>query len=120
MGSVRTSVAGGGTTGTSDRTLAITPAVGDLLFAIAFVSTNTNNVPTCSDNNGSGTYDRSDVGNVVIATVDHRRSIFVRTALMVNTTSTTVTVATGTNTSGCIVIGALTGMTKVGAAAIRS
>src|SRR5678815_6126797 len=99
MASLRTSTAGGSTSGTSDRTVAITPAVGDLLVVYCLVSTNTNNSPTCSDNNG-GTYTLVDVANVVIATLDHRLSVFVRNSLMVNTTSTTITVATGSNTSG--------------------
>lgn len=119
MATFRTSAAGGSTSGTGDRTATIVPAVGDLLVVYCFVSTNTNNTPTCSDNNGSGTYFRIDVANVVIATVNHRLSIFVRNALMVNTTSTIVTVATGSNTSGIVHVLAIAGMFRVGANAVR-
>jgi hypothetical protein len=118
--SLRTSSVGGATSGTSDRTVAITPAVGDLLLVYCFVSTNTNDAPTCSDNNGAGTYTRVDVANVVISTVNHRLSVFVRDALMANTTATTITVATGSNTSGALVCCAVAGMTRTGADAVRS
>jgi hypothetical protein len=120
MATFRTSAAGGSSSGTGNRTAAITPAVGDLLVVYCFVSTNTNEAPTCSDNNGGGTYDLIDVANVVIASVNHRLAVFVRTALMANTTSTTVTVATGSNTSGAVHVIAEAGMSKVGAAAVRS
>lgn len=117
----RTSAAGGSTSGTSNRTVAITPAVGDLLIVYCFVSTNTNDSPTCTDNNGSGTYTRIDVGNVVIATLNHRLSIFVRDALMTNTTATTITVATGSNTSGAVHCLAIAGMGRTGlTGAVRS
>lgn len=120
MATFRTSAAGGSTSGTSDRTATIVPAIGDLLVVYCFVSTNTNETPTCSDNNGSGTYFRVDVPNVVIATLNHRLSIFIRNALMVNTTSTVVTVATGSNTSGAVHVHAISGMVRVGANAVRS
>jgi hypothetical protein len=115
----RTSVAGGSTSGTSDRTVAITPAVGDLFVVACFVSTNTNNTPTVTDNN-SGTYTMIDVANVVISTVDHRLSLHVRNSLLPNTTSTTVTCGTGSNTSGIIYVVAVSGMLRTGASAIRS
>jgi len=113
----RTSAAGGGTSGTGNRTAAITPAVGDLLVVFCCASGNTNDAPTCSDNNGSGTYDR--IFCVAKNASADRLSCFVRTALMANTTSTTVTVATGSNTAAEIVIVAISGMQKVGAAAVK-
>lgn len=115
----RTSAAGGSTSGTGNRTGTIVPVIGDLLIVYCFVSTNTNDTPTCSDNNGSGSYFRVDVASVVIATVNHRLSIFIRNALMVNTTSTVVTVATGSNTSGAVHVHAISGMVRVGANAVR-
>jgi len=84
----RTSTAGGGTSGTSNRTAAITPAVGDLLIVFCAVEGNTQAAPTCSDNNGGGTYTL--IGTSLFGT--GIMSVFVRTAKMVNTTSTTVTV----------------------------
>jgi hypothetical protein len=119
MATFRTSAAGGSTSGTSDRTATITPAIGDLLIVFCFVSTNTNDTPTCSDNNGAGTYTQIDIGNVVISAVNHRLSIFIRTTLMVNTTSTVVTVATGSNTSGIVHVLAIAGMSQTGLGAFR-
>jgi hypothetical protein len=116
----RTSAAGGSSSGTGNRTATITPAVGDLLIIYCFVAANTNDTPTCSDNNGSGTYDRIDVMNASIAAINYRLSVFIRTALMVNTTSTTVTVATGSNTSGVVHVIAVSGMSRVGTDAVRS
>lgn len=117
---VRISAVGGSSTGTGDRTATITPAAGDLLVVYCCVAANSNDTPTCSDNNGSGTYDRIDIMNFAIAAVNYRMSVFVRTALMVNTTSTVVTVATGSNTSGAVHVLAMTGVTRVGADAVRS
>jgi len=116
----RTSAAGGSSSGTGNRTATITPAVGDLLIVYCFVAANTNDTPTCSDNNGSGTYDRIDVMNASISAVNYRLSVFIRTVLMANTTSTVITVATGSNTSGCVVPVAVSGMSRVGADAVRS
>lgn len=116
----RTSAAGGSSTGTSNRTVAITPAVGDLLVVYCFVAANTNDAPTCSDNNGSGTYDLVDVMNASIGGINYRLSVFIRTALMANTTSTTITVATGSNTSGAVHAIAVSGMSRTGANAVRS
>jgi len=120
MATFRTSAAGGSTSGTGDRTATLVPAVGDQWVVVCFVSTNTNDAPTCSDNNG-GTYDLVDTPrNVVIATINHRLSVFVRDQIHVNTTSTVVTVATGSNTSGIVHITAWTGITRTGVSAIRS
>jgi hypothetical protein len=116
----RTSAAGGSSTGTSDRTVTITPVIGDLFVVYCFVAANSNSTPTCSDNNGSGTYDRIDVCNVTIAAIEYRLSVFIRTAKMVNTTSTVITVATGSNTSGEVQVLAFAGMTWTGASAVRS
>lgn len=119
MATFRTSAAGGSTSGTGNRTATIVPAVGDLFVVYCFVSTNTNDTPTCSDNN-SGTYTRIDVANAVIASVNHRLSVFVRDSLLTNTTSTVVTVATGSNTSGCVHVLAFSGMTRTNSNAVRS
>ena len=112
----RTSAAGGGTTLTADRTCTITPAVNDLLVVFCNVSVNTNDAPTCSDGNTGGTY--SLIFCVPFNSSGSRLSCFVRDALVPNTTSTVVTVATGANDAGEIVIVAVAGMVKLGAAAV--
>lgn len=119
MATLRTSAAGGSSSGTGNRTVTIVPAIGDLLVIYCCVAANTNNTPTCSDDNG-GTYDRIDIANFAISTVNYRLSVFIRTALVPNTTSTIVTVATGSNSSGAVHCLAISGMTKTGAAAVRS
>lgn len=116
----RTSAAGGATSGTGNRTAVITPVVGDLFVVYAFVSTNTNDAPTCTDSNTGGTYHLVDVANVSISAVDHRLSVFIRDNFLPNTTSTTVTVATGSNTSGAVHVLAFSGMFRSGEAALRS
>ncbi len=114
----RSSAAGGATSGTSDRTVVITPAVGDLIIVAVCLSGNTNDVPTMTDNNGFGTYDR--ILCVPWSASANRLAVFVRTALMVNTTSTTITCASGSNTAGELVAVAVAGMTRAGTSAIRS
>lgn len=113
---------GGATSGTGDRTATVTtPVVNDLWIVACFVSTNTNDAPTCSDNQG-GTYTLVGTpANQVLPTSENcRLSIFVRNALISSTSSTTVTVATGSNTSGAIHVLPFSGMTRAGIAAIRS
>src|SRR5689334_7180773 len=99
---------GGSSSGTGNRTATFTPAVGDLVVVYCCVAANANDTPTCSDDN-SGTYDLIDPLNFAIATVNYRMSVFIRTALMANTTATTITVATGSNTSGTIHVVPCTG-----------
>jgi len=122
MAAYRTHVTGGGTSGTGNRTATIVPAVGDLLIALVAVSTNTNDTPSVTDDNGAGTYSRISVANYVdvpsTPDIDYRLSAHVRTALMVNTTSTVVTAVTGSNTSGSVIVIAVSGMARVGLNAI--
>jgi hypothetical protein len=115
----RTSATGGSSTGTSNRTAVITPAVGDLFVVFVCVAANNNDVPTVTDNNGSGTYDRIWVVPITISAINYRLSCHVRTAKLANTTSTTVTANTGSNTSGSVVVVALAGSPNAGAAAVR-
>lgn len=115
---VRTSAAGGSSAGSANRTATIVPAVGDLLVVFCAVGVNAQNAPTCADDNG-GTYDRIRVGTYASAApAFYRLSAFVRTSLMTNTTSTVVTVTTGSNNSGSVVVLAVQGMPKVGIAAV--
>jgi len=113
---LRTSAAGGDTVGTSDRSCTITPAVGDLFVVFHSNSVNTNITPTCSDDNG-GTYTR--IRNALFNSSGSSSGVFVRDQLLTNTTSTIVTVATGANDSGEVVVLAVAGMTRVGATAVR-
>ena len=115
MATLRTSAAGGDTTGTSDRTCTIVPAVGDLFVVFHSNSVNTNIVPTCSDDNG-GTYTR--IRNALFNSSGSSSGVFVRDQLLTNTTSTVVTVATGANDSGNVVVLAVAGMSKFGSAAV--
>jgi len=115
MATYRASAAGGSTSGTSDRTCTITPAAGDLFIVVCGVSVNTNTAPTCSDNNG-GTY--SLITTARKATSADTMSVFVRNQFLTNTTSTTVTVATGSNTSGAVHVIAVSGMFRTALDAI--
>lgn len=119
MAAHRASAAGGGTSGTGDRTCTITPAVGDLFLVFVAVKANTNNTPTCSDNNG-GSYDLITGASLPFESSLSRFAAFVRTSLLANTTSTVVTPATGSNASGEVVVEAISGMTRTGLSAIRS
>src|ERR1051325_7972292 len=95
----RTSTSGGGTSGTVDRTPTGTTAVGDLWVILASIAGNTNTAPTCSVDNG-GTYTL--VGTALFNVSGSMSCVFVRDQLFANTTSTTVTVASGSNTAGTI------------------
>src|SRR5678815_2576033 len=112
----RASATGGGTTGTSDRTAAITPATGDLLVVFCAAEANTNASPTCTDDNGSGTYTLLNTALFGTGIL----SVFIRTAKMANATATTVTVATGSNTSAEIAIIAVAGANNAGSGMVRS
>ena len=116
----RTSSAGGGTSGTGNRTITVTPAVGDLLFVFVKWSGNAATNPTCTDNNGSGTY------NLILTALNNASAdimaVFVRTATMANTTSTVITpvVGSGTNTAGEIVVVHVANSLLAGSAAVRA
>jgi hypothetical protein len=80
--------------------------VGDLFLVFCAVAANTNAAPICSDNNTDG------ASYALLGTADYASTVptsymlscFVRTALLLNTTSTVVTVATGSNTAGEIIV----------------
>jgi hypothetical protein len=112
----RASFIGGATSGSSDRTITFTPAAGDHLTAFVCTTDNTNNTPTASDNQ-SGTWSR--VGCVAWSASAHRISVFVRDASP-SAVSHTLTIATGSNTAGAIVVVAYSGMQRYGASSIRS
>lgn len=103
----RTSFAGGGTSGSSNRTITVTPAVGDFWIVFVNLSGNSGAGPSCSDDN-SGTYTK--IGNNIPlnASVD-RCAVFVRDQRLTNTTSTVITITSGSNTAGEIVVIAYSG-----------
>ncbi len=117
MATYRTSAAGGGTDLATDRTVTITPAVGDLLVVICSATGNTNDAPVATDDNG-GTYTLVQTGSFSASA--NRASVHIRSALMVNTTPTVITVATGANTAAELVVLAVAGMTRTGLLAFRS
>ena len=112
---------GGGTSGSSNRSAAIslTATAGDLLVVFISTSGNTNTSPTCTDNAG-GTYDLILSG--LWNSSANSFACFVRASLHISASpaTITVTVATGANTAAQIGIIAVSGMSKVGAAAVRS
>lgn len=115
----RTIATGGGTSGTGNRTTALTVALDDLLVVACTASTNTNASPTCTDDAG-GTYTL--LGTALWNTSASIGSVFVRNTLIPTAsdgTSVTVTVATGTNDAAEIAIVAVKGMMRAGSAAIR-
>lgn len=104
--SVRATAAGGGTTSTGNRTVAITPAVNDVF--VVFVNTaNTNVKPTMTDDNG-GTYTLVTVATIG-SPVTNVHALFIRNERLANTTSTTITATTGSNTAGELVVYAIAG-----------
>lgn len=111
----RTSAVGGNTTTGTSPTATITPVVGDLFLVFCQAVGNTNATPTCSDNNsGSYTLLFAEGSN----TNGNYLSCFVRTALLPNTTSTVVTVATGAHTAAEVCVVAVSGAPVAGAPAI--
>ena len=118
MATVRTTAAGGSSTGTSDRTVSLATAVGDLIVVICQASANTNATPTCSDN-GSPSLGYTRVGVANNGPNVNTLSIFVANAKETSAQTRVITVATGSNTSGTVIAYAIAGMSQVGSAAIK-
>lgn len=120
MATFRASANGGGTSGTSNRTVTFTPAVGDLIIVFCAVTTNTNTTPTTTDSAASGTYTLADTA-VYTSTLGDSRvlSAFVRNAFSTGTGALTITCNTGSNTSGALTAIGITGMPWAGAGALR-
>jgi len=114
----RTSFAGGDTTGTSDRTLTIVPAVGDLIVVFVSLTGNVASLTMTDDNGADGTYTR--IASALWATSANNSAVFVRNSLIRNTDSTIITCASGSNTAGALVAVAVSGMTRIGLSAVRS
>ena len=119
MSAYRAAFTGGDTALTADRFLTFTPAVGDLLIVFCNVSTNTNATPTCSDNNADGLGAYSLITTAAWGSSVSMGSAFIRNSLVGSATSTTLTVATGSNTAGQIGVIAVSGASGGGAAAVR-
>ena len=119
MPASRSGAAGGGTTGTTDRTVTMTPAVGDHVLVFCSVGGNTQSAPTMSDNNADG------IGYTLLAALawgsasGNRLFAFVRNGLMVNTTSTIITLDTDTNDAAHMWVHQASGAVRAGADSIR-
>jgi hypothetical protein len=112
----RTIFTGGATSGTVDRSLTFTPAVGDALIAFAAVSQNSNASPTLTDNQG-GTW-------TVVATALKGSSSDILLAAVRNTAvasavSHTLTFGTGSNTAAALAVVAVSGALSFGANLVR-
>lgn len=114
----RASFTGGDTAGTSDRTVTITPAVGDLIVVFVALAGNVATLEMTDDNGVDGTYTR--IASALWATSVNNAAVFVRNALIRNTDSTIITCASGSNTAGALVAVAVSGMLRTGLSAIRS
>lgn len=112
----RTSAAGGSTSGTTNRTVAITAALDDLLVVCGAFGVNTNVAPTCTDDKG-GTYTLVSAGLHNASGDMH--CMFVRNGPCGYASSHTITVATGSNTAGEVVAVAISGMARFGPDAVR-
>jgi hypothetical protein len=107
------------TTTAGNKTVTATPAVGDLIVVVVANSGRTTaQAPTITDNNSSGTYTQ-----VIAATKNGSADslwVFVRTALIGSASSTIFTMTQSGDTGGGFgSVLKVTGMTKVGAAAVR-
>jgi hypothetical protein len=120
MASLRTSSAGGGTSGTGNRTATIAALQNDMLIVGVTWSANSATNPTCTDN-GTGTNTYSLILTAAINGSADIFALFVRNALVAANATLTISpvVGSGTNTAGEIAIIALTGVTNVGLNAIR-
>ena len=113
----RTSFADGQTSGTSNRTVTGTPAVGDLWILLVSLSGNTSGTVTATDTNG-GKYVA--LPNALFGASANNLVVLVRTQFFANTTPTTVTVNSGSNTAGEIVVLAYQGLSFPGLNAVRN
>lgn len=108
------SAAGGGTSGTTDRTASITPSTSELIVAYASISDNTQASPVMTDNRG-GTY-------TLVAQArwgSNNSVVYVRNTLTTTRSSHTVKLDTDTNTAAEIVLVNIAGMSRTGAAAVK-
>lgn len=115
--------AGGGTSGSGNRSVTYTPSgTGNLLVCFVVVSGNTNDSPTMTDQGfdaGSpGTKTWTRILTVAKNASADRLSVFVRDTFLENVDAGTITAATGSNTAGELVVIEVSGMLRTGASAI--
>ena len=97
------------------KTVTATPAVGDLIVIIAAHSGVSGN--EAGDNQGAGTYTEVEA-RVKNSSADDIR-VYVRDELIASATSTIFGSTPGTTTGGGVMVLKVTGMSRVGAAAVR-
>src|SRR5215831_1913299 len=105
-------------TSSGSKTVVLTPAIGDVVIVFA-ANTGQTSTPTISDNNS----DSSTYTTITTALKNSSADLlcaFVRDKNMINTTSTTWTMAPGTTTGGGLWVVLIRGMTKTSSTAIRS
>jgi hypothetical protein len=114
--SVSSSAAGGGTSGSGDRGVSITPAAGTLLVACASLSGNAEAAPPLTDDQG-GSYAlarRAPWGGGA-----NNLLCYVREQLIASAVATRLTLDTTANTAGELAVIAYAGVQRTGATAIR-
>lgn len=115
LATVVSSGAGGGTSGTGDRTASITPSTSELIVAFASFSDNTQAAPTMTDDRG-GAYTliaRASWGGGV-----NNSAVYVRNTLTTTRATHVVKLDTDTNSAGEIELVNVSGMSRTGAAAV--
>jgi hypothetical protein len=112
----RSGVLAGNAVSGTEPSVSIAPAIGDLFIVFVAAKGNTA-TPVVTDNNG-GTY--TQIGtNAAYRTSLDTLTAWVRNQKLINTTATVVTAVIGAHTSVEILVHAYSGMSYVGAAAIR-
>lgn len=107
------------TTTAGDKTVAATPAIGDLIVVVC--NATGVNTTAVADNNadGLGTYTKVDVDRTGFSTAG-TLNVWIRNSLVGSATSTTYTATQTTSTGGGLSVFSVAGMTRTGALAVRS
>ena len=107
-------------TNAGNHTVTATPAVGDLIVVFAANSGRTKaQPPTITDNNGGGTYTRIPAADYIKSASADSGWVFVRDALIASATSTIFTATQSGDSGGGLTVMKITGMSRVGLAAVR-
>lgn len=101
------------------KTASLTPAVGDLLVVVAASSGLAGGTTAVSDDNSTGAYTQVDVDRTGFSTTGVL-TVWVRNTLVPAASPTVVTAAQVGSTGGGLHVYRLSGMTLLGAAAVRS
>lgn len=102
-----------------DKTVTATPAVGDLIVVVAASSGLAGGTTAVTDNNSAGTYTQVDSDRTGFSTTGVL-TVWVRTALITAASSTIFTAAQTGSSGGGLHVYRLSGMTLLGANAVRS